>query len=263
MFVEELTRFGLSEKEARVYLALLELEVATANEAAKASGVNRSSTYVVLESLQKRGLVSVTAGGKVQKYIAAHPEQLARMAEHQAQKCVEAKEDIDRILPELTSLYTETKEKPKVRVFEGKEGLVNAFEITLKSKEKLMRVVSSGTDIQRSLPDYLPRYVQRRMELGIVMHGIHPFDEIAKYLKENVAHKDTIQLIPPEKWTFMSDFAIYDDTVSFMLHKELITINVESKAIADGMKKIFDLAFEEAKRLDVSNQRPTKGAEAP
>ena len=49
-----LKNFGLSEKEAKIYLALLELEAATVFETAKQSGINRSSAYVVLEALQKK-----------------------------------------------------------------------------------------------------------------------------------------------------------------------------------------------------------------
>jgi hypothetical protein len=62
---------------------------------------------------------------------------------------------------------------------------------------------------------------------------------------------DDIQLIPKEKWNFPADFAIYDNTVTYMLHKELMAIVIEAEALADGMKKIFDLAFEEAKRLNI------------
>lgn len=257
MFVEELIRFGLSEKEAKVYLALLELEVATANEIAKASSVNRSSTYVVLESLQKRGLASVSAGGRVQKYVAAHPEQLARMAGHESQKRLEAKADIDRILPELISLHKDTKERPKVVIYEGIEGLRNCFEATLKSKEKLIRVVSSGNDIERSLPGYLPEYVQQRLKLGIAMYGIHPYTEGLDYLRTRVSNMlDVVQLIPPEKWFFPSDFVVFDDMVGFMIHHDPVAIGIKNESIANEMKRIFDLAFEEAKRLNIPPKVP-------
>lgn len=61
VLIRNLTEFGLSDKEARIYLALLELEIATAFDTAKHAGINRSSTYVVLESLKKKGLVWLTS----------------------------------------------------------------------------------------------------------------------------------------------------------------------------------------------------------
>ena len=56
---EKLQELGLSEKEARVYLALFELGPSVVSGLAKKAGINRSTTYVILETLAKRGLVSV------------------------------------------------------------------------------------------------------------------------------------------------------------------------------------------------------------
>ncbi|MBI4087815.1 TrmB family transcriptional regulator, partial [Candidatus Kaiserbacteria bacterium] len=55
---KELEDLGLSEKEARVYLAALELGQNTAERIAKQASVNRSTTYVQLDSLMKMGLIS-------------------------------------------------------------------------------------------------------------------------------------------------------------------------------------------------------------
>ncbi|MES2135193.1 MAG: helix-turn-helix domain-containing protein [Patescibacteria group bacterium] len=264
MFTEELVNFGLSEKEARAYLALLELEVATAHEVADKAELNRSSTYVVLESLQARGLTSISGGEKIKKYVVVPPEQLARIAQQTANEKLQIQKSIEHLLPDLKLLYGGNKKRPHVRIFEGKAGFVNSFEETLEMKEKVIRIVSSTDKIQNTLPEYLPSYVKRRMELGIAMHGIHPYTEQADYLRKNVTHIDDAQLISPEKWHFMSDFAVFDNTVGFMLHDELISIHIDSPTIADAMKKIFDLAFEEAKRLNIekSSVKPSK-EEAP
>jgi len=51
---KQLVNFGLSEKEAKIYLALLELEMATVFEVSKQSGINRSSAYVVFGRLKEK-----------------------------------------------------------------------------------------------------------------------------------------------------------------------------------------------------------------
>ena len=53
-----LNEIGFSEKESKIYLALLELEQATANEVARKADINRTSAYDVLDMLIKRGVVS-------------------------------------------------------------------------------------------------------------------------------------------------------------------------------------------------------------
>ena len=53
-----LKELGFSEKESEVYLAMLELGPAAVQDIAKKAGVNRSTTYVMIESLKRRGLIS-------------------------------------------------------------------------------------------------------------------------------------------------------------------------------------------------------------
>src|SRR5437879_6580616 len=94
VLIKQLVEFGLSEKEAKVYLALLELELASVSEIAKTAAINRSSTYVVLESLKKKGLVSTSEDKKVQKYIAISPDMLLVEAKEKSQKAEEIKHKI-------------------------------------------------------------------------------------------------------------------------------------------------------------------------
>ena len=54
--------FNLNVYEAKVWLALLSKGVVSAGESAELSGVPRSRTYDVLESLAKRGFAIVKVG---------------------------------------------------------------------------------------------------------------------------------------------------------------------------------------------------------
>jgi len=64
--------FSLNIYETKVWLALLGKGVASAGEIAEMSGVPRSRTYDVLESLEKRGFTIMKLGKPV-KYIAIKP----------------------------------------------------------------------------------------------------------------------------------------------------------------------------------------------
>ena len=67
--------FGLNIYETKVWLALLSKGVASAREVADISGVPRSRTYDVLESLEKRGY-AITKIGKPVKYISVKPTEV-------------------------------------------------------------------------------------------------------------------------------------------------------------------------------------------
>src|SRR3989338_5448141 len=107
VLVKQLIEFGLSEKEAKIYLALLELEVATVTEVAETAGINRSSTYVVMEALKKKGLVSTSEDKKIQTYSAVSPEMLLEDAKNKAKRADAIKNNINDIVPELKALHKE------------------------------------------------------------------------------------------------------------------------------------------------------------
>lgn len=64
--------FDLNVYETKVWVALLSKGIASAGEVAELSGVPRSRTYDVLESLEKRGFAIIKIGKPV-KYIAIKP----------------------------------------------------------------------------------------------------------------------------------------------------------------------------------------------
>ncbi len=85
--------FDLNIYETKVWMALLAKGIVTAGETAEMSGVPRSRTYDVLESLEKRGFAIVRLGKPI-KYIAVEPntilEKMKLNTMHDAQEKVKS-----------------------------------------------------------------------------------------------------------------------------------------------------------------------------
>ncbi len=77
--------FNLNIYEAKIWTALLSKGLTTAGELADISGVPRSRSYDVLESLEKRGFVIVKLGKPI-KYIAIKPEEVVKRVKDAIQK---------------------------------------------------------------------------------------------------------------------------------------------------------------------------------
>lgn len=60
--IEKLQRIGLTEYEAKAYLALLSTHLNTATKVAEKSGVPRTKIYMILESLANKGWVRIYSG---------------------------------------------------------------------------------------------------------------------------------------------------------------------------------------------------------
>lgn len=246
---KKLSVLNLSEKDAGVYLALLSAGVATVQEIAEGTGLNRSSLYVVLDRLMKRGFVNIANEKPVRKYAAAPPERLVLAAKEGAEQSTLLLQNLATLSPALRSSHKSSRFRPKVEVLNGTAGLQKGFENALTSKENVMRVFSSTKNIFHSLPNYLPIFVQQRLERGLKMKGIHPDDEVSREMVRHIPNNlDEITLIPKEEFKFPSDLGIYDQTVAFMSHRPPFCVLIQSKEIAEVMKVAFDLAQQEAKR---------------
>ncbi len=81
--MKELASFGLTENEAKTYLALLQLRQATARATAKLSNIPRQEIYRILPRLEKLGLTEVVVT-KPAQFVAVEPQKaLAELIENQ------------------------------------------------------------------------------------------------------------------------------------------------------------------------------------
>lgn len=134
----EIKKLGLSNKETKVYLAALELGQAPAAEIATHSGIVRVTTYVVLEELRKKGLISTFLKGKKSYFAAEPPARLSHLFEIEEKRLEENFSNLKKILPDLNKLYESRGERPKIRFFEGSEGTNSLREDILKTKTKFL-----------------------------------------------------------------------------------------------------------------------------
>lgn len=243
---ELFTNLGLSPKEASVLEALLELGSARVSEVSSKAGLNRTTAYDILESLQGMGLVSSVGETKRKTYAAERPDALVAYLERRKREFEQKAEQARTALPDLRSLYNEKGSKPRVRFYEGKAGIESVYEDTLTSSETI-RAYASVDDMHKALPGYFPKYYQRRTKKGIHIRAILPDTPIGKERKsmdEKEARES--RLVPAEKLGFNLEINVYDDKVAIMSLVEEFGVIIQSKRIAEAQKNIFELAWEAA-----------------
>lgn len=256
MPVDKLIQFGLTNKQAKIYLSLLELGTSFVIDVSQKANINRSTTYVILEELVRKGLVSTSDEKSKRQYKTEPPERLIQLLEEQAKTATKTVNLARQFLPELKSIYSGIGVKPRVSFYEGVEGLMSVYEDTLTSPEPI-RAYASIENMHTALPDYFPSYYQRRAVRGISIRSIHPDTEEAR---ERVQHNKTeardSALVPHQEYDFSPEINIYDNKIAFMSLREKFGLIIESQELADAMKKIFELSWKEAKRLNTKLQKP-------
>ncbi len=128
---EELQKLGLSEHEAKVYLAALSLGPSSAWQISEQSGIKRPTVYLALENLIKQGLIIESFAGKKRLFEAEKPQKLGKLTKRMRRQVVDAEILLESILPGLIKFPKQYAEEPKVSFYSGVEGLKNiALEIS-------------------------------------------------------------------------------------------------------------------------------------
>ena len=183
---KDLEQFGLSDKEAKVYLACLELGPSTAAQIAQKADVNRATTYVAIESLTKQGLLSSHEKDSKTFFSAEDPAMLKRLLDQQREEVKNKLSSLEELLPELIKMHNYAGEKPKVRFFEGKEGLDTIKDEILKVKDKKIEAFFPIDDLIKVFSaEEEQKYFQRRLAKKISIRGLYtrsqgPFTNIIK-----------------------------------------------------------------------------------
>ena len=109
MDLSKLQQTGLAEKEAKTYLALLELEDARVSDISEKTKINRSLCYSILHGLAEKGIVSYILKNNVRFYRAAEPAKLQSILD-------EKKRILISLLPELQAFHTPSPKKPTLDI---------------------------------------------------------------------------------------------------------------------------------------------------
>ena len=116
--IDVLRNLGFSEKEAKIYLALLEMGTGTAMTISKKADIKRPTTYLILEELKKKGLVSEIPEQK-HVFAAENPEVLQKNLKQNLA-------NLGELLPIFKAKFNRG-EKPKIKYYEGKDNLYKLY----------------------------------------------------------------------------------------------------------------------------------------
>lgn len=237
---EGLKTIGFSANEAKVYLATLELGESTVLPIAQKSGLPRTYCYDILDSLVERGNVSYIEKRGRRRYSAIQPRLLKQIALDQFR-------NFDSVLPDLESLYQQAPARPRVRFFEGKEGLVAIHNETLAEAREIL-VFGSTEQWIGSFDDYF-EFIRSLVKKGIKIKDLTR--KMPETLKYKELYKEPLQEMRfiRDSWDFMSDCVIWGNKIALLSYgQEMHGIVIESKDMAQSMNVVFRILWEQSKK---------------
>lgn len=237
---DKLKNLDLNDKEARLYLALLEKGVSTAYEVAAKADIKRPTAYAILDDLAKRAIVHKVPGSDKKMYRVAPPEILL---ERQQSKLNEVQD----VMPQLKAKENTGAEKTSVQYFEGEAGVREVLNYKLEELEG-DEIIGFYAKTSEEIMDRFDNYVEYNETLkrkDITMRGVAPADESLEWSrKQDKKYGRTFREIETDKYS--SDVAIEVGTTFVRIFDPLNLqgLVIENSSLADTMREIFEIVWE-------------------
>jgi len=251
--------FDLNLYEVKVWAALLSRGTSTAGELSNISGVPRSRTYDILESLEKKGFIVMKLGKPI-KFVAIKPEEVVERVKRnlntrtkeRIQRLEKLKED--DVLKELNDLFTKgvkfVEPSELSGSLRGRENVYNQLDMMIRSAEKKITIVTTSEGLNRKMEGLMPSF-QKAKKRGVKIRIAAPIDSnnlsVAKELKKIADIKNSANL--------KSRFAIIDSNQIMMMllddekfHPSYdVGIWINTEFFATTLETLFELAWKEMK----------------
>lgn len=144
-----LIKNNFSEKEAKIYLACLQLKIANVSTISRFAGEKRSTTYSVIKELKKKWIINEIDKNKIASYSAVSPENIAQKLEDQFA-------DFKALLPAFSAFTEKFWIAPKIQFFEGLDWIKTIYDDILLSQVEICAFLWTS-DFPKFISSYLEK----------------------------------------------------------------------------------------------------------
>lgn len=240
--------FGLTEKEVKLYLALLKTGPNTIMNLARETGIKRSTTHNNVEELIKKGLVSQTNYGERRMVVAEDPGKLSFLLEQKKWDMKKLEDNMTEIVGMIKQSVPENADNAPVEVkyYEGSKGVKLIYEDALSSKE--LRSYVNLEIVSKVFPENSDMFVnaqKRNTELKIweIIDSSQKSKELASTFSQS--DKYFYKFTKPGISLTAADVLIFDNKVAIVNVKEKTSgFVITNSDYYENSKAIFDFVWQ-------------------
>ncbi len=238
--IDTLTHLGLSDKEARVYLALLELGPTSAYAVAMKAKLKKPTVYFIMDQLVEKALVARVLRKRKQLFAARSPNELLRIEKARVR-------DLEQLVPELLAMaHDQTGAQVRTLVFEGTHGLEQAYyhRVDELHDSELLGFYGSARDINPDIENIVLEINSYWARHNIKTRAIVPrHSSLAKYRARDKEHKREVKIVPYSKYPSDVSIEITPLFVRMVMFKDAQCLIIENEKIVTVMRHIFEMVW--------------------
>jgi sugar-specific transcriptional regulator TrmB len=243
---EVFLQLGFSNKEARLYIFMLEAGPMTAQAIAKNNKETRTNTYMILDRLASEGLVLIDSNTPVKRFVAGDPAVLKNKLAEQQQELKQKNALLASTLPELSALFRLNQHKPGVLYLEGLKGFKALLEDNARATDSIDLIASEDIVNNHEAWAMLQKGIAKRWAKGIKTRALFnaPDDEWKSIKMLQNAGYET------RRWgdnTIPGEIVVYGKKVALTVYRPTIIVTIlTNDVIAETFKFVFEKLWKEA-----------------
>lgn len=216
-FKNNLLQLGLTEEESIIYIDSIETQATTVLEYAQNTGIPRTTVYLLVESLIKKGLLREEVDGKRKKYTPASPEELVTLAKRKEEEYRQTAKLLDKELSQIKALYNRNQGRPTLSIKQGLKGAKELFNEALQSDVIYMHFMSEvGRQLLGDIGDtFFESCLQKMIETKQI---IRDTPQNITFKSEVETERNQVLLLNP-KYSSEVDYIIYGETIAYITYK--------------------------------------------
>jgi len=234
---EKLEGLGLSEKESRVYLALLPYRDIGSSKLIRATGLHGQFVYDALATLEEKGLARHVVQNGRKKFSANTPNRLLSLIE-------EKKIAAQTLARQLQSRYAGEREQD-VEIFQGDSAFVaQQFELLKRQPDNsVICVIASETERYEATLEAegsWDEYLRVLREKNIKTRYLGSEKQRARFRMLEKAEQWTFRILPGHATGLMNTDIWHDNITLNIFGDPILCITVTGKEVADGYREFFE-----------------------
>lgn len=258
MIEETLKKLGLNDKEISIYLASLTIGSSPASVLGIRTGISRSTAQYVCQQLAKKGIIRSIQKNNAFIYSPESPDKILYLLDQQKKELAEKEDQAYRIVGDLKAMMNPLAVLPKVRFFEGLDGLIEMFNDVLIENKPLFGIGKIDDSIDDRILQYIQNiYVPKRKQLKNPAWML--FNEnfaTIEYQKLDLEMNRTSMLLPQKNFPFETCCHIYGQKVAFYSYRknDLTGVIIENTYISQSQFSLFKASWQFAQKQVINKK---------
>jgi len=239
---KQLIHLGLSEYEAAVYMAVLELGPCSAGPLIKKTKLHRMNVYSALKNLEEMNLISIFLKNNRQQFQGTNPENiLAPLKEREILA--------QQLIPQLNALKSKQDSEMGVQILYGVEGFWSNLQEIVKSAvktDKIMRIIGGApdSDFYKAIEPHYEEYKKVLKKSKVAKWLLSPREE-SENVKKKFKKEDKNNRLKTVPGMHSPTYTrITPEMVSIELYTTpLMIIQIKNRAVANSYLEQFNLLW--------------------